>query len=122
MGRIELKGQAGALYLTDQENQWCQVGLLLDGKNTILGSDDGGILRKRLGTALKPSLDGEWVEREKMKVYFVLTLFEQHGSIYTADCDDGRILSFENAQGESLGSFALTREDCLRWEALLFPE
>jgi hypothetical protein len=52
----------------------------------------------------------------------VLSLFEEHCSIYVGTVEGARVFFFQDAQGRLLGGLRITAEDEVEWRRILEAE
>jgi hypothetical protein len=108
----------GRLLLRLLESGWCEIQLESGGRITALGADDIDVIRRKLGAALEGPLAGP--ERGMIDdhvVRWVLSLSENHATVYAADVGEHRRLYFQAGDGSQLGSLGLTVEDRRHWLA-----
>lgn len=86
---------------------------------TLLGADTFEVVKARLLNAVKPTLEGSWMDWGNKKVLFVLSLGEQHGSIYATELGGLRVLLCMSSKGQCIGQLKLTDADCQRWREQL---
>jgi hypothetical protein len=99
---------------------WCAVDLTTGGRSMRLGSDRLDTIVDRL----VPALDSEAYRRpvgiiDRLEVFWVLSLFEMHGSIYAARSGDERILFFQDRSASVVGGAVLSADVRRHWIAVL---
>jgi len=112
---IKLQGTGGALVLGSGE--WCTVVFENASGRFELGTDSRSVVRQRLLDALTKD-DGETAgEVDGVKVTWVASFLEKHGSLYLGPVQDGFRLFVEGADASMLGSLDLSdaqRDDWIR--------
>lgn len=110
-----LEASGARLRLDVEGNGWCRVTLQEGGRSTALGADRADIVARRLTAALLGNLSNSVVGRlQGMPVRWVLSLAEQHGSIYVNT--EGRFtLFFQDADGKLIYTLDLSEEEKVRW-------
>lgn len=109
--QIELKNGYNIVFETDGNN-WCTVSIVNGEKITKLGADIKSIIYKKIIEGF-----GKFNEREAVgtiegiKVISILSLFEEHCSLYFGIRDDEKILFIQNAKGELIERLRLTNSD-----------
>lgn len=113
---IQLAASGGGLVLRFNSDYWCEVNLILGDRTVRLGADDGAVVIRRLAAALEAELEGDLAGViDGVKVVWILTLAEAHGTVFAGDEHALRALFFQESSGSSLGSVRLNPQDCSRW-------
>ena len=100
---IALPSAAATLTLDADERGWCRVRLRLESRDIALGAELQNILIERLDRALLDELPGDESGRiGGVPVRWVLSLSEQHATIYAAEVDGVRRLFFQAGDGHSI--------------------
>lgn len=108
------------LTLSSDKDGWCEVDLSLRGRTVRLGADQQQLVTDRLASALEDELKGDVTGViNGINVVWVLSLCEDHATIFAADADVRRVLFFQDSSGSLLGSANLTAEDRMQWLARL---
>ena len=113
--RLPLLG--GALLL-DANEDWCAVWLEVGGERTLLGGDAPAVIRERLRANLtQPREPAGMVDGKP--VHWVLSLTEQHCTLYAQFGPEGRRLLIQGPQCEWIWQGALTEPDWRSWQTML---
>lgn len=119
---IKLVTSETELTLRSDQDGWCEVDLFLGGRTVRLGADQQQLVIERLASGLDRELKGDVVGViSGMDVVWVLSLSEEHGTIFAADDGERRVIFFQEASGSLLGTVALSGEDRARWLGQLRP-
>lgn len=121
---IALRSAAASLTLDADERGWCRVRLRLGSRDIALGAESRNIVIERLDRALLDPLPGEEAgQLDGVPFRWVLSLFEEHATIYAAEVDGVRRLHFQAGDGQSIGRIDLTRDQRREWSnALRSPQ
>jgi hypothetical protein len=122
-GVLELKTGTLTMRLDPNRDGWCKVILLTAGKEITLGADVFPVLRTRLREAFRSdSAASVCGEIDGRPVRWVLSLFEEHGSIYAADDRGSVILYFQDADGKMIAQTVLGAIERRSWIEKLSDE
>ncbi|MBD2026808.1 hypothetical protein [Leptolyngbya sp. FACHB-711] len=117
---IKLAIQNIALTLLSDTDDWCEVELAIRDKVVRLGADQRDIVINRLISGLENEITDRFVGViNGLNVVGILSLFEEHGTIYAGDSGEHRILFFQDSSGALLENVALTMTDREHWLAQL---
>lgn len=117
---IKLKGKHTQLVLEHQAKAWCCVKFVeKSGRILDLGADDEDTILVKLLSTLRGPLTPIAGVINGVKVSWVLSLSERHGSIYAGKAKDILILFLENGDGDIIGQLELSPRDIPDWMALL---
>jgi hypothetical protein len=122
---IELVASDGTLRVCPPgkdgcKDGWCRVELARDGKVEVLGADAGDKVIRRLAAGMRESFSGSAAGMIKgIPVYAVMSLFEEHCTIYAADAHGSRLLFVQRPDGSLLATVTLTHEQRAAWLAQL---
>lgn len=119
---IKLVASKTELTLRSDDDGWCEIDLFLGGRNVRLGADQQKLVTERLASGLDRELKGDVVGViNGMDVVWVLSLSEEHGTIFAAADGERRVIFFQEASGLLLGTVVLSTEDRARWLGQLRP-
>src|SRR6187549_3359755 len=97
---VLLQCSDGALEFSSDGSGWCSVALIQSEHRHPLGADTLAVVRKKLSDGLQAPLKVPSSGRlAGYDVHWMLSLTEQHSSIYAADADGRRLLFFQGADG-----------------------
>jgi hypothetical protein len=117
---IELEASFGRFRLTTNEAGWCQVELQLADRRVALGADSLTTVIARLADGLGDAFVGGVAGTiDGVAVYWIVSFFEQHCTIYAADVENGRRLFVEDRDAKLVAGMTLSQEERLRWRAEL---
>jgi hypothetical protein len=118
---IELAASEGTLRVhPPQKDGWCRVELETAGNIEVLGADARDKVLKRLAAGVRDVFKGSAVGMIKgIPVHAVMSLFENHCTIYAADANGMRTLFVQRADGRLAGTLSLTAEQRQQWLAVL---
>jgi hypothetical protein len=109
---LKLIGLEGTLVIASENGRWCHVSLHIKGEDVALGAEMLSVVASKLLRFLR---------LERSRVVWVLSLSEQHGSIY-GESHDGRVLlTIQNADARSLATLTLEPEHREAWILILLP-
>lgn len=107
---------------TDEGDAWCSVELVTPAGVTKLGADTLSIIRGRLLAALRgppdsgPTQEGGPAPRTRS---WVLSLSEEHASIYVTDEGGLQMLEIWDGAGAQLSTLSLDETTAAAWVSLL---
>jgi len=108
------------LTLESDSNGWCEVYIRIGYKTIRLGADHEAIVVQRLMSAMDRNLNGPMVGAiQGINVVWILSLAEEHATIYAGDDAGYRILFFQDASGNPVGDVRLTHDDKRHWLSIL---
>lgn len=113
---MELKAGTCTIRLDTDNNGWCHVMLITPEDEHQLGAEDENYLvHKLIGF-----LEGEWNTKEigeinSVPVKWLLTFSEKHCGIRWSEYEDGIMLYFNNAEGETFSKLPLSRQTMDTW-------
>ena len=122
-----LSGDYSLLFTVNKATNWCivQFHSIKNNTSTLLGADDFVIICSRLHSVLKKERlnDKETFIHGDFELFWILSLFEQHASIYGSVTNSLgiRIFCVEDG-GNYLPELHLTMIDVQRWLAILGKE
>lgn len=104
-------------------DDWCRVKLRIKDAVWELGADARQIVFKRLQGALRESLGGDVVGSiEGVDVVWVLSLSEEHCSIYAGDKESRRVLFLQDRNADLIACVELDTAQCKEWFNSLQPD
>lgn len=108
----------GELRLAMRHQGWWELTLVAAQRTTVLGCDFLGPIAE--GMLARLSAPGEAAgEREGRPVHWVLSLWEQHHSVYCALERGDRLLYFQDVRGQVIWRDRLSPAHLYRWVAVL---
>lgn len=117
---IELVAADVTLRVRRQTDGWCRVELERAGVVDDLGADARDKVLRRLMAGLGDKLAGSTAGMIKgIPVHAVMSLFENHCTIYAADAHGARHLFVQRADGSLLATVTLAPEQRAQWLASL---
>jgi hypothetical protein len=121
--KLELEAPEATLVLDTNERGWCQVVLRLPDRVLALGAEMHKTVIARLINGVSDRLPGPISGRiDGVPVPWVVSLFEQHSSVYAADVDEGRRLFIQDRDAKWIAVMTLSAEDRRRWLSRLGAE
>ena len=118
---LELPFPGGCLRLA--AGNWCHVVLEREGRTHRLGADAWKIVVERLLKGLVGPLEGAGSGKiDGATVYWVLSLSEDHATLYVAPRPGGRTLFVQDAAGALVDRIDLTEQLAQGWAEALAPE
>ena len=114
---IELQAQGGGLRL-ETDDGWCRCWLVDDG-DRYLGADTPRVVLTRLLEHLERSDKEIAGELEGQPVRWVLTLSEEHSTLYAARSGDERLLLIQDGDAKLVGRLTISDVDWERWRQAL---
>jgi hypothetical protein len=119
---IKLVASETELTLRSDKDGWCEVDLFFGGRTVRLGADQQQLVIERFASGLERELKGDVAGViNGMDVVWVLSLSEEHGTIFAAGDGERRVIFFQEASGSLLGTVVLSAEDRARWLGQLSP-
>jgi hypothetical protein len=116
MAEIHLKSGSTTLTLQVGNQGWTSVVLLIDEHKHSLGADTLSIIATRIINALEaPLASKDSGEIDGVRVRWVLSLSEQHHTIYLAVVNEGIKLFIQHPDTTVVGSILLSDSDIARW-------
>lgn len=113
---IRLHGTNGTLWLRDITEDWCQVVAKIDATERVLGSDVKQIIVQRLRNGLLPTNEpGRVLDFGGVSATWVLSLSEEHCSLYTGCIGADRAFFIQDANGALVGTLRLSPKDEQAW-------
>jgi len=113
---VSLHAKGGTLVLRQVDGSWWQLVIAIGSSEHVLGSDTRQIivsrLRDGLTNTLGPTTAGSF---QGTPSRWVLSLSEEHCSVYAGDCEGIRHLFFQDANGTYLGSLPLSSTEREAW-------
>ena len=113
---VSLYAEGGTLVLRQVDESWWQLAVAIGSSEHVLGSDNRRIivsrLRQGLTNTLGPTTAGSF---EGTPSRWVLSLSEEHCSVYAGDCEGVRHLFFQDANGTYLGNLPLSSAERESW-------
>jgi hypothetical protein len=117
---IILPANGSTLTLQSDSDGWCTAYILFDDMKIRLGAEHQDVIVDGLVSALEGDLKPNTVGQiQEVEVVWILSLAEEHATIYAGDRNGYRILFFEDASGQLIGSVKLTSEDRQHWLSIL---
>lgn len=116
---IELVGSKARLMLSGQP-EWCELRLETLGREIELGADSAAVVLGRLASAVAEPLTLEPAgEIGGLSVAWVVSLSEQHTTIYVGASKSRRVLFFQDADGRTLARVDLDERRRGEWSEKL---
>ena len=123
MVTIQLEASFGVLCLTTNEHGWCTVKLSVGEQAYPVGSDTFVKVREKLRQCLGENLSGASNGSiEQVEVEWVMSLMEDHCSIYAGETPGGRTFFVQDANGHLLAKLVLDATQRAEWRKRLGGE
>lgn len=111
-----LHASSGALVLREVDGSWWQLSVEIGPTPHVLGSDTKKVIVSRLREGLAGSLGSKTAGVfDGTQTAWVLSLSEEHCSVYAGDEKGSRRFFFQDADGAHLGSLSLSSEEREAW-------
>jgi hypothetical protein len=115
---LVLESESGTLRVVPQNDGWCAVTLSLAGSDHRLGADAPKVVLMKLAAGLADELRGKEIGKIRgLPVRAIMSLFEDHCTIYATNEGDDRLWIVQRPDASLLGTVRLSREDRVRWLA-----
>jgi len=105
----------GTLEINATNSSWCQCRLILESQKISLGAESLLYITSHLLSALEKPEQGYTGEWRGHKVKWVLTLADQHSTLYVASEGEHLILLWQASTTELIASLRLSVDDCALW-------
>src|SRR5690349_23166220 len=92
---------------------WCRLQLEVDGAVFTLGAEAKSVVFERLARALADELPASTTKIEGISATWLLSLAEEHSSVFAAEIEGRRTLFFQGPDGRLLARAVLS--DSERW-------
>jgi hypothetical protein len=113
---ISLNAEGGTLVLRQADGAWWQLVVVVGSSEHVLGCDTRRIIVSRLRNGLTDTLGPKTAGLfEGIQSSWVLSLSEEHGSVYAGDREGVRLLFFQDANGSYLGCLRLSSQERETW-------
>ncbi len=111
----------GTIFNFDvDKNNWCRLSIVVNGEVTRLGADTTEIIFKKLNDGLSDFSKKKKVGKiEEIDVIWIISLSEEHFTLYYGENATQKLLFIQNADGVSIAKITLTNSDIQRLKELL---
>lgn len=116
---ITLKATQGTLLLDIDEKNWCQIRLSDASGQVELGADDINVIAARLTQALGNGHFKSCGEIKGRPVAWVMSLFEQHSTLYIGAKSNTVDLFFQDSGGKLIAKMSLSDGERQEWHSQL---